>query len=648
MHLELLRSGPALGLLCIDLVLAASFVVLPLRRRYDDDQGDGRALVLLPEPRKVWQGRTLAFVLVFLALDIAHIEPIGRALDSGYGHLLARFAGSVLRAPVQIGSSLTGFALGLRYLVVATIFALGLTVQAPLVRRIIILLQAGWYLALVFCVDSMCIVLNVLLHVPVAPAAITGQFIALVIGLVTLLRMVFVNFALPRGTELPFRRRSGSHHSALMLTIATSAFVIAGAGAIALIKAAPARYQSALAVILPLSLFGIAMLLRTSALHLIRMAGPRDPEVGDLRPPVDVIIPAYNEEEWIAETLVAIDVAAGRYGGPVRAIMTDDGSTDRTEQIATEVMGKFRHASGTVVKGHHGGKSAALNMALAESRSDIVIRIDADTTIDEWSIYYSVRWFRDPSLGQVQAMVIPKQKRSIFAKMRLFECLQRFGFVHRAIQVVDAVNVVPGMFTAFRREPLVELGGFTLGMNGEDADMTLNFSRLGYRTWLDPNVVIYEDVPPTYKEFRQQRIRWSRASLHVFARHAPFRVGGFGTPKVWFTQTQLAVGKLTVPIKLTSIVYVLVIVFLVPSDRVLALRIGAAFLLAYVVAAGVSLVLAGRFGVVKRVPWVVFWGPFVLLRLVFGLEALLSLPPRPVHVPGLTAAPRIITQPVIH
>ena len=47
-----------------------------------------------------------------------------------------------------------------------------------------------------------------------------------------------------------------------------------------------------------------------------------------------MIIPAYNEEENIVRVLESIDVAAGRYGGPVRVVLSNDGSYDATEQIA--------------------------------------------------------------------------------------------------------------------------------------------------------------------------------------------------------------------------------------------------------------------------------------------------------------------------
>ena len=112
--------------------------------------------------------------------------------------------------------------------------------------------------------------------------------------------------------------------------------------------------------------------------------------------PIDVIIPAYNEEEMIVETLQAVDAAAGRHGGVVNVVLCNDGSTDRTAELVLEAMSRFRHARGRLIEGRHGGKSATLNAALAETTSEIVVRIDADTLVDEWALALHAPLVRGP------------------------------------------------------------------------------------------------------------------------------------------------------------------------------------------------------------------------------------------------------------
>ena len=62
-----------------------------------------------------------------------------------------------------------------------------------------------------------------------------------------------------------------------------------------------------------------------------------------------MIIPAYNEEEVIVDTLTSIDAAAAHYGGPVRIILTNDGSTDRTRPLAEarESTRSWLHTAGS-------------------------------------------------------------------------------------------------------------------------------------------------------------------------------------------------------------------------------------------------------------------------------------------------------------
>ena len=76
--------------------------------------------------------------------------------------------------------------------------------------------------------------------------------------------------------------------------------------------------------------------------------------------------------------------------------------------------------------------------------------------------------------------------------------------------------------------PAETAGGFPVGMNGEDADLTMQIGRLGYRVVVDPRIRSYEDVPGTIGEFVEQRTRWARGGIHAYARHVPLRSGGAG------------------------------------------------------------------------------------------------------------------------
>jgi cellulose synthase/poly-beta-1,6-N-acetylglucosamine synthase-like glycosyltransferase len=346
----------------------------------------------------------------------------------------------------------------------------------------------------------------------------------------------------------------------------------------------------------------------------------------------------------IVDTLRSIDAAAARYGGPVRVVLTDDGSTDRTRPLVEGAMSSFVAATGLVVDGRHGGKSAALNSALEAATAEIVIRIDADTILDEDALVCVPRWFRDPTVGLVEALMWPRQGRSVFHRLRLFEELRVFGMNHRILQSVDGINVVPGVFTAFRRTPAVELGGFTRGMNGEDGDFTMRMSRLGWRVRLDPQIVVYEDVPDNLPEIREQRVRWCRATIHNQARHGIYRAG-FTSPSVWLSQTRQYFIRVSSPISLLLPVYLALYAVFQGASRTPVLVFLSAMFVVQVSGMLVTSLLATGYGFGRKLGWMLLWPLWGLCLKVFSTESILSLPGRPF---APFARKQVITEAVVH
>ena len=350
--------------------------------------------------------------------------------------------------------------------------------------------------------------------------------------------------------------------------------------------------------------------------------------VGLRRPAVDVIIPAYNEEVGLADTLLSIDRAAEVYGGPVCVIVADDGSTDATNDLANRVIANFRSATGMVVGSGHQGKAWALNTALSHATADIVVRIDADVVIHEESILFAPGWFDDPAVGSVSAMTLPNHLESWYAHLRIFEALLEFGLSRRGDQVVDAIGCVPGTYTAFRRQPAMDVGGFVMGMNGEDADLTMQLGRLGYRAVLDPRIRIFEDVPRTFAEFIEQRTRWSRGEAQIFARHLPFRVG-FAGPRTWFTLFRVYSRRITSQLRAPLIMLALAASILAPTARHTLAVVVTLNVIVIVPIFVLFFILAFYHGQLRELRYLPLYFPFQMARRLAKFESTLSLPTRP-------------------
>lgn len=90
-----------------------------------------------------------------------------------------------------------------------------------------------------------------------------------------------------------------------------------------------------------------------------------------MKPLVSILIAAYNAEPWIAETLVS---ALNQTWQNIEIIVVDDGSTDRTLEIAQQ----FASDRVKVIHQANQGQSAAENRALQAAQGDFIQYLDAD------------------------------------------------------------------------------------------------------------------------------------------------------------------------------------------------------------------------------------------------------------------------------
>jgi len=90
-----------------------------------------------------------------------------------------------------------------------------------------------------------------------------------------------------------------------------------------------------------------------------------------LKPLVSILIPAFNAEKWIADTLRS---AIGQTWQAKEIIVVDDGSTDRTLAIARQ----FESHGVCVVTQKNQGAAAARNRAFSISQGDYIQWLDAD------------------------------------------------------------------------------------------------------------------------------------------------------------------------------------------------------------------------------------------------------------------------------
>ena len=89
---------------------------------------------------------------------------------------------------------------------------------------------------------------------------------------------------------------------------------------------------------------------------------------------ISIVIPAYNEEALLAATLHAVRISADATGVPYEVIVVDDGSTDRTAEVA-------RTGGARVVSVSLRQIGAARNAGAKVATGELLVFVDADTLI---------------------------------------------------------------------------------------------------------------------------------------------------------------------------------------------------------------------------------------------------------------------------
>lgn len=215
---------------------------------------------------------------------------------------------------------------------------------------------------------------------------------------------------------------------------------------------------------------------------------------------VTVIVPAHNEEAGLPATL---DALAGQTVPAAEIIVVDDGSTDRTAEVA-------RSYGATVLTPprHLGSKARAQNHALPRCRADLVLTVDADTVLAPDYIERVEPAFDDPRVVVAAGNVQTRFARTIWERGRSTEYL--FGFHwHRPIQnAANSAVVCSGCCSVFRRDALVAFGGFPERTIVEDMDVTWSQQIAGRRAVYVGGAVAWAADPETLMYLRKQVWRW--------------------------------------------------------------------------------------------------------------------------------------------
>lgn len=266
--------------------------------------------------------------------------------------------------------------------------------------------------------------------------------------------------------------------------------------------------------------------------------------------PISLLIPAYNEEVTIVDSILA--VLQLNYPD-FEVVVVNDGSTDETLQVMIEnfdlrifpesyydrlstqpvkqiyISKKYKNLR--VIDKFNGGKADSLNAGINVARSPLFCAVDADSILQSNSLERIVQPFiEDPRTvaaggsvriangchikkGFVAQTDLP---HNLLALFQVAEYLRAFLFGRLGWSPLNALLIVSGAFGLFHKETVVSVGGYKSNTIGEDMELIVRMHRLlrrrgkDYRITFVPDPICWTEAPEDLKTLRNQRIRWQR------------------------------------------------------------------------------------------------------------------------------------------
>jgi cellulose synthase/poly-beta-1,6-N-acetylglucosamine synthase-like glycosyltransferase len=279
-----------------------------------------------------------------------------------------------------------------------------------------------------------------------------------------------------------------------------------------------------------------------------------------LTPPISVCVPAHNEAEVIVDAIRSM--LALRYPEH-EVVLTNDGSTDATLERLIEafamhrvdqpehprlptarVRGVYRsslHSGLVVIDKENGGRSDALNASINLARYPLICCVDADSLLEPEALLTVVRPFIERpdrtiaaggiirvangcevNRGHVTAVGLPREWLPMFQTV---EYLRAFTAARTGWSLINGLLIISGAFGIFRKDAVIDVGGFATDSIGEDFELCLRLHRRmrelkrPYHIAFVPDPVCWTEAPGRLRQLGGQRDRWHRGLTDTLVRH---------------------------------------------------------------------------------------------------------------------------------
>ena len=221
---------------------------------------------------------------------------------------------------------------------------------------------------------------------------------------------------------------------------------------------------------------------------LVRLR-PRPVSCAAYVPLVSIIIAAHNEADCLPAKLA--NLGQLRYPADrLETIIVSDGSTDATAELLLEHAAQLSGTLRPVLLPRPGGKAAALNCAVSQSASDLLVFMDARQLVEPDALEHLTACFADPTVGAVSGELLLEA-----ASDTASDGVGIYWKIEKAVRKLESatgsVVGVTGALYAMRRELFTPLPAGTLL---DDVWVPMHVARAGYRVLFQPLAIARDRI----------------------------------------------------------------------------------------------------------------------------------------------------------
>jgi cellulose synthase/poly-beta-1,6-N-acetylglucosamine synthase-like glycosyltransferase len=236
-------------------------------------------------------------------------------------------------------------------------------------------------------------------------------------------------------------------------------------------------------------------------------------------PKISLLIPAHNESVSIKDT---IEAALENNYANKEIIVIDDHSSDDTYNLAKPYVekGLIKLLQRSGIKG---SRASAVNYGALYATGEIIMVTDGDTLIERNTFKEVAKYMSLPGVvavaGNVRVLAGDKGVKNLLTKCQSYEYLISFELGRRVRTILNVLIIIPGAFSAFRKESGKKIGLFDIDSVTEDFDITVKLFKTRGNVEFVSDAIAWTYCPNNWRAWIRQRIRWSHGQIITLLKH---------------------------------------------------------------------------------------------------------------------------------